>query len=98
MAKEKPRPLADIASAIAAHLKRMEEDPVFNAPDPKYRVRSYWSTGANRAGAKIAIRYVSYQGNVMLTRAEATAYLDWLDAGNRGRHYEAVGHLHARKQ
>ena len=32
--------------------------------------------------------YVSYQGEASLKKAEAEAYLAWLDAGNVGRHYE----------
>lgn len=86
-------PLAEIARRIDAHLKRFEADPVINAPDPVYRTKPYYCAGAQSgAGAKrVLVYYVTYQGGRRLTRAEAETYLAWLDAGNVGRHWKALG-------
>lgn len=80
--------LTEIAARINAHLRRFEKDPTINKLDPKYRTRPYWSAGAWRAGSRVAVIYVSYQGSRTLTKAEALRYLEALDSGFVGRHYE----------
>jgi hypothetical protein len=90
--------LTEIASRISAHLQRFERDAVINAErfysdQHGKRVpmgRAYYSAGASRAGSRVRVRYIAYQGGRTLTRSEAERYLAWLDAGNIGRHYEAL--------
>ncbi len=88
----KPPPKTRLAKALAeridVHLKRFEADKKINAPDPKYKTRSYYYAHARGMGHRVFIVYISYQGHSMITIDEATAYLAWLDAGNVGRHYE----------
>ena len=85
--------LTEIARRIHDHLKAMEADPVFNAPYEARGakgLRHYYNSGAGRAGRYVWVVYVNYQGHISLTRAEAERYLAWLDAGNRGSHWEAL--------
>ena len=95
-AKKVPAPqppkLNELAVRIDAHLKRFEADPKINAPRPTYgETRPYYGAGARYiGGAKISVRYVSYQGTSKLTRDEATRYLAKLDADFVGRHQEAL--------
>ncbi len=83
----KPLKLTEIADRITAHLKRFERDPVINKLN-KWDAKPYYNAHAWRGGAYVRIRYVSYRGTTSLRRAEAIAYLEWLDAGNVGRHFE----------
>jgi len=87
-----PRTLAELAECINRHLKRFEADPVINAPDPRRGdTRPFFYAWASyRVGSKMSVQYISYQGASKLSKAEATEYLAWLDAGNVGRHYEAL--------
>ena len=71
--------LTEIAARINAHLARLERDARINVNGMYYRPSAY------RLGPRVHVRYISYQGAQLLTRAEATAYLAWLDAGNVGR-------------
>ncbi len=78
----------EISDRINAHLKRFEADPVINARDDKYGTAKFYYAGSYyHAGPKIRVTYVSYQGSTMMSKAEATEYLEWLDAGNVGTHY-----------
>ena len=88
----------EIAPRIDAHLRRFEADPVINAKrdvDPG-RFGSgwtpYWNAGAysGNGASRVYVTYVRYQGQTALTREEAQRYLEWLDAGNVGRHHEAL--------
>lgn len=80
--------LNEIAARIDAHLKRFERDKVINAPKAQLGNTSpYFYANAIRAGRFVRVIYVSYQGERMLTKDEAIAYLQWLDAGNVGTHY-----------
>lgn len=72
----------EIGKRIAVHLKRFEEE------QGKDALTTYWSTSAYGEGAHVLVTYVSYQGNTVLKRVDAQKYLEWLDAGNKGRHYE----------
>ncbi len=77
--------LEESAQRILAHLQRFEADPTIDA-----RAASYYCVNAYVAGSRIGVTYVSFQGRSCLTKAEALAYLAWLDAGHVGRHYEAL--------
>jgi hypothetical protein len=81
--------LSEIAERISAHLKRFEADPVINAPiqNRSMSTTPYYYAGAFVAGRYVSIQYVNYQGSSNLTKEVATEYLEWLDAGNVGKHY-----------
>lgn len=88
--------LTEIASRIQAHLNRFENDPTIASKewtDSKGEVRQltlFWETRAYRGGSRCVVRYVGYQHASSLTKDEAERYLDWLNAGNVGRHHEAL--------
>lgn len=89
----KKQKLSEIAEGITAHLKRFEKDPKINAMDPKYKTVPYYIAYATSSGPRVFVTYINYQGNTSLTKAQALAYLGWLNAGNVGRHYEALREL-----
>lgn len=90
--------LTEIADRINKHLKRFEADRGgVNKPSPQ-GLGEYYNAGAHRAGPVVSIVYISYQGRTTLTRDEALAYLDWLEAGNAGRHSDAVSAYRERAQ
>lgn len=83
--------LKEIAAKIGAHLKRFEADPKINRRDATYGTTPYYNAGAFYSrGAFISVRYVSYQHTSHLRKNDALAYLEWLDAGNVGRHHQAL--------
>lgn len=88
--------MKEIAAAINDHLRRLENDPVFNVrrkfvldrwvDDPRgepmfFHAKSYAS------GNRVLVEYVWYHGASSLTKEAAAKYLAWLDAGNKGKHY-----------
>lgn len=82
--------LKEIAERINAHLKRFEADPEINKRlrhglTPYYCAQAHYS-----GGARIGVRYISFQVTSKLTKPEATKYLEMLDGGYVGRHYEAL--------
>ena len=81
--------LAEIANRIHAHLRRFEADPKINVSESgkPTGARKYFCTNAYSAGGRVFVIYVTYQGRNSLTKAQALAYLAWLDAGNVGKHY-----------
>lgn len=85
--------MKELAARIKAHLSSFEADPVINA-DSKGNgkgLRPYWNSSAHYGGGpKLSVMYVSYHGNSMLSKGDATRYLAKLDAGFVGRHYEAL--------
>ena len=87
--------LTEVASRINAHLKRFEGDPAINryadARREQDKLRPYYFAHANRAGGRVSIQYVAYQGGSCISKADAEKYLTWLDAGNVGRHFQALG-------
>lgn len=85
--------LPEIAKRIGAHLARMEADPTLNTANPhsKSGSRKYRNAVSYQAGPKLAVVYVSLHGATLLTKAEALAYLAWLDAGNSGKHLVCPG-------
>ena len=76
--------LTEIAAKINAHLMRFEADKTINA---NAKGQPYYHAGCCRAGSYVQVKYVSYQGETNISRADALAYLAWLDAGNVGKHY-----------
>ena len=82
------RRLSDIATDIRVHLERFESDPSINKRDP-HKLSRFYNVNAYVGGRFVYVRYVSFQGQSHLTRAEAEKYLAWLDAGNVGKHQEA---------
>ena len=74
--------LAEIAEIINAHLKRLEADKEYNVPIAQNRIHKLYCACSWAAGAYVGVRYVSFQSGSMLRKAEALAYLAWLDAGN----------------
>lgn len=82
--------LDEIAKRISQHLRRFERDPKINTVDARSGLKSYYFAGAGRAGPRLSISYVNYQGSTTITKEDALEYLAWLDAGNVGRHYEAL--------
>lgn len=71
--------LEDIANRIHGHLTRFARD------DPGGK--RFYEPIAYRSGNALGIRYINYQYDHRLTKADAAAYLEWLDAGNVGRHF-----------
>jgi len=87
----KPLTCKELAPRIAAHLKRFEADPKINRGGEGHEARPrFWQAGAGSSGRYVFVRYIAYQGNTFLSRDDAARYLAWLDAGNVGRHYEAL--------
>jgi hypothetical protein len=86
-------PCKEIAARLDQHLKRMEADPAINVliMPGKESYRLFWNAGAIALGRYVGVTYIRYQGHRSLTRDQAAAYLAWLDAGNNGRHYTAIG-------
>lgn len=73
-----------VASRINDHLKAFEAAATKNSRGSA----KYFNAGAQAAGSRIAICYVSYQGHSHLSLDEAKVYLAWLDAGNKKSHHE----------
>lgn len=82
--------LKQIATRISTYLKRFENDPEINKSykSGDSTLQPYYLAGANAAGRYVQISYINYQGRQSLSKKEAVAYLEWLDAGNVGRHNE----------
>jgi hypothetical protein len=84
--------LSEIASRIDAHLKRFEADPIINKQGTAHQkgLTPYYGAGSWSYGRYLRVFYITYQGGSILKRDAALKYLEWLDAGNVGRHYEAL--------
>ncbi len=83
--KANPPKLAEIAERITAHLKRMERNPeIERGVGFRLMYSRAWDSGP-----VVRITYVG-QGSIALRKADALKYLEWLDAGNNGRHWEAL--------
>lgn len=82
--------LKDIAKEIDGFLKKFEADPKINIDrSPTGNgLHDYYNAGASAGGRFVYIYYVSYQYRSNLTKEEAIEYLEWLKAGNVGKHYE----------
>ncbi len=80
--------MAEIAERIKSHLSRLEQDPL-TARNDRGHAR-FWGTNATVAGRFVKIRYVSYQGWASLSKDEALRYLNKLDTGYVGQHFQAL--------
>lgn len=82
--------LQEIADRIHAHLVRFENDPEINKRINKRpggnRIPPYFQAGAWVSGRYVSVRYVSFHPSHNLSKAGAIIYLEWLDAGNVGKH------------
>lgn len=82
--------LTDAAERIGAHLSRIAADPKLNPSRKEHGgTRAYFCPAAYARGSRVMVQYSNYQITSGLTKAEALAYLAWLDAGNVGTHYDA---------
>lgn len=82
--------MKEVAERINAHLKRFESDPEINKRGIHGLSPYYGACAFYYRGARLGVRYVSYQGGTSLTKADAVKYLEMLDGGYVGRHYEAL--------
>jgi hypothetical protein len=87
--------LQETAARINVHLKRLEADGRWNRHTwtdrhgtQRTQHRLYNASAGYHGGSRITLIYVSYQGQIHISKAEALAYLAWLDAGGRGSHFE----------
>lgn len=81
--------LSEIAAKISAHLNRIEES---------HKELGWYCARSYVRGRYVAVMYKSYQGASNLTKDEAIAYLDWLDAGNDTAHHKCTVSLELRRQ
>ena len=81
--------LDQIAAKIRDHLLRLEKDAEWNKRATPASGLILWHPHCYRAGSRVACVYVSYQGRTTLLKSEAIRYLEMLDAGFKGRHFEA---------
>lgn len=83
--------LDEIADRIRAHLGRMEKATLpLSHGESQRKSPGFFHANAWRAGPRVAISYISYQYTWKITKADALCYLKWLDAGNEGRHRQAL--------
>ncbi len=88
----------ELAIRICEHLKRFERDPKINRYQKGEGTREqreggfhpYYHAGAFASGRFVRVTYITYQGSTALTKAEAERYLEKLDNGFVGRHFEAL--------
>lgn len=85
-------PMQVLAARIDVHLRRFEADHKINVNTKSDRtgLARFYNAGCGASGSRIFVTYISYQGQLSLTKEEAQRYLTWLDAGNVGGHYEAL--------
>lgn len=88
----KPLTIAQIAARIDAHFKRIEADPKLNPwNDGKANgTKPFYIARSHASGARIGVVYVSYQGTSYMKKVDALKYLEWLDAGNVGKHWKIL--------
>jgi hypothetical protein len=82
--------LKELAARINSHLERYEADASSNVIDPKYKTQRFYHAYAGVSGRYVRVTYISYQGSTHITKDEAMRYLEKLDAGFVGRHFEAL--------
>lgn len=85
--------LAEIAKRISHHLDRFESDDLINTRVGRGNqvTKTFYNAGAFDSGRCVRVVYVSYQGSTALSKQDALTYLQWLDAGNVGKHWKALG-------
>ena len=78
--------LGEVAARITAHLQRFAADPATNAYDAANMTWPYTEPCARERGSKVGVHYKSFSGcRDMLVKADALAYLAWLDGGGVGK-------------
>lgn len=83
--------LTEIAKRIHAHLKQFEADSAINKRrDNRYAGRPFYFPYAIKVGRNVLIRYVCYQDDSILNKTSALEYLNWLEKGNVGKHWEVL--------
>ena len=80
--------LTETAARILVHLQRFEADPAVNVEAHHPGLHPYFNVHCLCGGQFVRVCYVSYQGWSPLTRGQALAYLNWLDQGNVGKHFQ----------
>lgn len=82
--------LATVAKRIQAHLLKLEADEEWNASADASSITSRLYHPRAMRGQRSAIKIIwrSFQGGISYPREEAVAYLEWLDAGNKGTVYD----------
>lgn len=85
--------LKEIASRICSHLKRFELAENRRIEKLEYgkrrtAQRNWFWCGAVQSGNRVSVCYINYQGGSKLTKEEALHYLQGLDNGFEGRHFE----------
>jgi hypothetical protein len=91
----------ELAQKIDAHLRRFEKDPTINPGkrfDEQIRewildergVHVYYGARARGDRHRVWVIYVTCHSGNHLSIEDAQKYLAWLDAGNVGRHFEAL--------
>lgn len=86
--------LKEIASRIYSHLKRFElaeqkwVKENCSHDEMQERHSDYFHSNAIQTGNRVSVTYISYQGGTKLTKVEALHYLQGLDNGYEGRHFE----------
>lgn len=84
-----------LGELIRAHLVAFEVDPIINEPKARpgsggMKLPFLFEAGSFGERKYVYVQYKLNHGYSKLTRDEAERYLRWLDAGNVGRHHEAL--------
>lgn len=93
---KKSKTLKEIAKEIDSYLKKFETDSKINRPrkgGDGRKYRAFGNAGATASHDAVLVTYIQYMrglGVHRLSKEEAVIYLDWLKAGNVGRHYDAL--------
>ncbi len=84
--------LKEIAEKINVYLKGFENDPEINqyTDGRGGNLHPYWHSVSFASGKYLGVTYISYQGPLYLKKADAEKYLEWLVAGNVGKHWAAL--------
>ena len=82
--------LKEIARELFKYLAEFERlENIEHKGDRRYLGR-YYNVNVWSGGRFVYVKYISYQIETAMTKSEATEYLEWLRAGNSGRHYEMI--------
>ncbi|HBD95356.1 MAG TPA: hypothetical protein DC057_14405 [Spirochaetia bacterium] len=90
MKKKVEMKLEEIAYRINKYLQEFEADKKVNTL--KMKVTKYYQPSAFSTGKNIGIRYIIYQSVSILNKKDAIEYMNWLEKGNKGKHFEMKGY------